>query len=393
MLLDGPPTARTSRRCLAGAFAAIAAALAACGQAPGLPASNSGSAATNTRAAQPGSRPATPSASATTQPLTLAFVGDMNFEYEIRSRLEADPNAVFGASRPLLAAADLTFGNLETSITERGAPEPKEYTFRAPATAFDALEAAGFDAVSMANNHGVDFGAEGLTDTLTAIGQTDVAVAGIGADANAAYAPVFLEAQGRRVAFLAALQLEDHTWRTWGATDTSPGVARYDQRFVDSVRAADAAADVTIAYLHWAPENEICPDPAVAPPIVDALTEAGADIVIGAHAHRLQGAGWRDRVFVSYGLGNYLWYVQLSEESTRTGIVTVTLDAANDPIAFDYAPARIQEPTGDPQPLAGAEAAEAEKAFEELRSCTDLTPAPPPPAAPDAAVVPPAAVG
>lgn len=301
----------------------------------------------------------------------------MNFEDEIRSRLAADPASAFGSALGDLGEADLTFGNLETAITEGGAPEPKTYTFRAPAAAFDALEIAGFDAVTMANNHGVDFGAQGLADTLAAIDETTVEVAGIGADAAEAYAPVFLEAKGRRVAFLGALDLRDETWQNWGATDESGGVARYDDRFVESVRAADQEADITIAYLHWAPENQSCPDPNIAPVIVDELVAAGADLIIGSHAHMLQGAGWQDRVFVAYGLGNYLWYSQRNEETTRTGILTVTVEG-NDAVGLDYAPARIQSPSGVPAPMSGAEAADAKVAFEQLRACTDLsaTPAP-----------------
>jgi len=326
--------------------------------------------------AAPPAPPVTPAATAPAESLTLAFVGDINFESEIRARLDADPASVFGPAAQELAAADLTFGNLETAIAESGAPEPKTYTFRAPPTAFEALELAGFDAVSMANNHGVDYGAEGLEDSLAAIAQTDVAVAGIGASAAEAYAPVFLEAKGRRVAFLAALQLQDQTWSNWGATDSSGGVARYDDRFVESVRTADAQADVTIAYLHWGPENEACPHADVAPPIVDELIEAGADIVVGAHAHMLQGAGWRDRVFVSYGLGNYLWYFQRNEQTTRTGIFTVTVEG-NDAVSLDYSPARIQTPSGIPLPMTGDEAAAAQVELEELRACTDLSAAPP----------------
>ena len=314
--------------------------------------------------------PTTPTPQPTSEPLTLAFVGDMNFETETRDRLDADPGSVFGAALPLLGAADLTFGNLETAITEGGSPEPKAYTFRAPATAFDALEIAGFDAVSMANNHGVDYGAEGLADTLDAIDETSVAVAGIGPDAARAYAPVFLEAKGRRVAFLAALDLHDETWRNWGASDSSGGVARYDERFVESVRVAAQDADLTIAYLHWAPENDPCPDPDTAPPIVDALVAAGADVVIGAHAHMLQGAGWRDQAFVAYGMGNYLWYFQRVEQTTRTGILTLTVDGAS-VVGYDYAPARIGS-DDVPTPMAGAEADVARQQFEELRSCTDL---------------------
>lgn len=376
------------------AAAAVTAALTSCGGGPAA-APSVGATSDSTTPAPPRSTsvpatevpvaPSTPPPPA--EPLTIAFVGDINFEGEIGPRLDADPASVFGPARDLLALADLTIGNLETAIAEGGRPEPKEFTFQAPPSAFDALDLAGFDAVSMANNHGVDFGAGGLDQTLAAIAQTDVAVAGIGADAAGAYAPVFLEAKGRRVAFLAALDLRDNTWRSWGASDTNAGVARFDDRFVEAVRAAEPDADLTIAYIHWAPENEFCPDPDVAPPIVDALVAAGADIVVGAHAHMLQGAGWRGRSFVAYGLGNYLWYFQRVEATTRTGILTVTIDAANDPVAYDYDPARIQTPSGIPLPMEGAEAQDAQRLFEQLRtqpnpfggsggSCTDLAAAP-----------------
>ena len=378
----------------AAAVVAAVAALAACGggsaAAPSAgPTSDSVTSPVPPATTTPGSVESVlpPTSAAEPEPLTIAFVGDINFEGDIGPRLEADPASVFGPARDLLGQADLTIGNLETAIAEGGSAEPKTYTFQAPPSAFDALELAGFDAVSMANNHGVDFGAGGLDQTLAAISQTDVAVAGIGADADAAYTPVFLEAKGRRVALLAALDLRDNTWQRWGATDSSAGVARFDDRFVAAVRAADAKADLTIAYLHWAPENQFCPQAAVAPPIVDAMVEAGADIVVGAHAHMLQGAGWRGRAFVAYGLGNYLWYFQRVEETTRTGILTVTIDAENNPVTYVYDPARIQTPSGIPLPMAGAEAQEAQRLFEELRTrpnpyddqggpCTDLAPAP-----------------
>ena len=126
----------------------------------------------------------------TTGPLTVAFAGDMNFEDETRARLDADPASVFGVAQQATRLADLTFGNLETSVGASGNPESKSYTFRVPPTVFDALASAGFDAVSLANNHAVDLGPR-RSETLRAIGATHVMVAGVGADAAAAYAPVF----------------------------------------------------------------------------------------------------------------------------------------------------------------------------------------------------------
>lgn len=374
-----------SRRLFAGALAMLV--LGACGQPADTPAAvgttpaaaPGATTATATTAAQPPTTASTPTATPTPsvpEPLTLAFVGDMNFEAAIRPRLDANPASVFGSALDDLGEADLTFGNLETAITEGGAPEPKTYTFRAPATAFDALEIAGFDAVTMGNNHGVDFGGEGLVDTVAAIAETDVPVVGIGADASTAYAPVLLEAKGRRVAFLGASELRDETLINWTASDTSGGIAAYGDRFLASVAAADEQADLTVVYMHWAPENQSCPQ-ANQTEVVDELVAAGADIVVGAHAHMLMGAGWRDRVFVAYGLGNYLWYFQRNEQTTRTGILTVTVEG-DDPVGLDYAPARIQTPSGIPAPMAGAEAASARETFDELRACTDLSATPEP---------------
>lgn len=375
-----------SRRLLAGTLALLL--LGACGQPPDTP-----TAVPPTRPATASTTPPTePSPAMSTlpptltptptptpselEPLTLAFVGDMNFDGVIRPRLDGNPGSVFGPARDVLGDADLTFGNLETAITEGGAPEPKTYTFRAPATALEALEIAGFDALTMANNHGVDFGAEGLADTVTAIGQTDIPVVGIGADAAAAYASAFLEAKGRRIAFLGATQLRDETLINWTAGDTSGGVAAFDERFLASVAAADEQADLTVVYMHWAPENQSCPQQNQTE-AVDDLIAAGADIVVGAHAHMLMGAGWRDRVFVAYGLGNYLWYFQRNEQTTRTGIFTVTVEG-NDAVALDYAPARIQDPSGIPAPMSGAEATDAQASFDALRACTDLSATPEP---------------
>lgn len=373
------------RRLLAGSLALLV--LGACAQAAdppsAVPTTQRAPAVTTTPTvppappqASPTSQPPSTPTPAELEPLTLAFVGDMNFDGAIRPRLDGNPGSVFGPARDVLGDADLTFGNVETAITEGGTPEPKTYTFRAPATALEALEIAGFDALTMANNHGVDFGAEGLADTVTAIGQTDIPVVGIGADATTAYAPAFLEAKGRRIAFLGATQLRDETLLNWTASDTSGGVAAFDDRFLASVAAADEQADLTIVYMHWAPENQSCPQQNQTE-AVDDLIAAGADIVVGAHAHMLMGAGWRDRVFVAYGLGNYLWYFQRNEQTTRTGIFTVTVEG-NDPVALDYAPARIQDPSGIPAPMSGAEAADAQASFDALRACTDLSATPEP---------------
>ena len=113
----------------------------------------------------------TPAATATAEPepspITISFAGDVHFEAQLRSRL-SDPSTALAPIATQLSAADLTVVNLETSIGESGTPEPKRYTLQAP-EALDALAAAGVDVATMANNHAMDFGPEGLSDTLAAI--------------------------------------------------------------------------------------------------------------------------------------------------------------------------------------------------------------------------------
>src|SRR4029453_1863343 len=108
-------------------------------------------------------RPATTSAQRaghtrepTGQPVTLAFGGDVHFEGAIAARLAANPATTFGPIAGVLPRADLAVVNLETAITQRGTPAPKDFTFRAPPPALTALKEAGVDVATMANNHGLD---------------------------------------------------------------------------------------------------------------------------------------------------------------------------------------------------------------------------------------------
>ena len=109
--------------------------------------------------------PGTPTPAPRPQPaaeITLAFAGDVHFEGRVSTRLETDPATALGPVATELSRADLAMVNLETAIADGGTPEPKEFYFRAPATAFTALRAAGVDVTTMANNHGADFGRPGL---------------------------------------------------------------------------------------------------------------------------------------------------------------------------------------------------------------------------------------
>src|SRR5919108_3692551 len=180
------------------------------------------------------------------KPVVLAFAGDVHFESPIRERLAEDPRGVLAAIAPVLRSADLTVANLETAVTTAGSAASKQFVFRAPPTAFAALAAGGVDVVSMANNHGMDFGEAGLRDSLAAARQTRFPVIGIGLDDKRAYAPYRAKVRGQRIAVIAATQvLDDHLISTWTAGPRKPGLASAKNvpRLLRAVRETRSTAD------------------------------------------------------------------------------------------------------------------------------------------------------
>ncbi len=112
----------------------------------------------------------------------MSFAGDVHFTGRTARLLAEDPATAFGASAAVLGRADLTMVNLETAIAVGGQPEHKTFTFAAPPSALTALADAGVDVATMANNHGADYGAAGLSQTLAAISAGGLPVLGIGAE-------------------------------------------------------------------------------------------------------------------------------------------------------------------------------------------------------------------
>jgi poly-gamma-glutamate capsule biosynthesis protein CapA/YwtB (metallophosphatase superfamily) len=317
-----------------------------------------------------------PSAPPSEPQFTVAFAGDVHFEGRVDVRLRADPASTFGPAAAVLSRADLAMVNLETSITDRGTPEPKEFYFRAPPTAFTALRSAGVDVATMANNHGVDFGLVGLRDSMAASRAARFPVVGIGLDAAHAYAPWYTTVRGHRVAILAASQIADHTLAAWRADDGSPGIASaYSDRLVAAVRDARQQAEVVVVYVHWGEEGRSCPL-GVQRDLAARLAGAGADAVVGTHAHLLLGGGWLGPTYptyVAYGLGNFLWWRD-NAYSNDTGVLTLTFRGRR-VVAAALAPARIDE-RGVPVPATGDQAGRILTAWDQLRTCARLASTP-----------------
>ncbi len=323
------------------------------------------------------STPAPPSPTPTGPPeITLAFGGDVHFAERTLSLLD-NPATAFGPVSSLFQAADLSMVNLETAVTTRGTPEPKQFHFRAPPASFAAVKAAGLDVVSLANNHTLDYGQVGLADTLAAAATSGVPIVGAGVNADAAYAPWITTVKGVRIAVLAFSQITELA-STWAATDSRPGLAMaitdaQIERAATAVRAAKTQADVVVVYMHWGQEYNQCPI-ALQRTAAAALAGAGASMIIGTHAHVMQGDGWLGQTYVAYGLSNFVWWYN-DAQSNDTGVIRVTL-AGSSVAKTEFLPAYIDRATGQPIPSTGEEAARISAAHASLRPCTGLSDAP-----------------
>jgi hypothetical protein len=318
-------------------------------------------------AADSGTRPAAGNAE-----ITLAFAGDVHFEGRV-ARLLTQPDTAFGPIASVLSASDLALVNLETPITGRGEPEPKRYLFRAPDPAVTALRAAGVDAVSLANNHSLDYGRTGLADTIDKARAGGLGTIGAGSDAGQAYQPWRRTVRGVRVAVFGFSQVDDLA-ESWAAGPGKAGIAMaFDTaRAVRAVEAARADSDLIVVLPHWGTEGDECPNERQRA-FAEAMAGAGADVIVGAHAHVLQGAGRSGGAYVAYGLGNFLWYSSglFVPFSARAGVLTLTV-RGREVVGESFAPTVVSG-TGRPRPLSGWHADLARRNFAELRGCAGLT--------------------
>ncbi len=234
---------------------------------------------------------------------TLVAVGDIRLDGPVGAVIKNDPGAATrGVSGHL--EGDILFGNLECSVTRRGEKQDKQWTFRAPPASLAALDAAGFDIVSVANNHVWDYGMTGFLDTLRALDKAGIPFVGGGKTLEEAEGLRVLKAGGLRVGFLGFTST--HPRQAW-AGPRKPGVAYSDLgRLPSIVSAAKKRCDVLIVSFHGG--TELAEEPnAIQRAVARAAAEAGADLFLGHHPHVLQAVDLIAGRPVLYSLGNFLF--------------------------------------------------------------------------------------
>ena len=229
----------------------------------------------------------------------------------------------FAATSAILRGADLTIANLEAPLT-RGGTEyiGKKFRFRSDPAVAAALKRAGISAVTLANNHMLDFGAAGLEDTMLHLSTAQVAFAGAGRSLSEARRPAVMTVKGKKVGLLAySLTLPDDFFATSHRAGTAPGYIRYVRADVARLR---GQADYVVVSFHWGGELLLTPRPYQVS-VARAAIDAGADVIIGHHPHVLQGTErYKDGVIL-YSLGNFAFATR-SSRTDRSMIAVVSLD-------------------------------------------------------------------
>lgn len=275
--------------------------------------------------------------------ISLAAVGDLMLDRSLGYRMTlGDLDVPFISVMAELQAADVTIGNLESSLGDIGEPAVKSYPFQAPPIAAISLARAGFDVVSLANNHAMDYGAAALLQGIGLLQAQGIGVVGAGANRAAAHAPLILTTHGLRLAFLGYVNVpvewNGFDTRSWDAPDSAPGLAWGEPEIIAAgVAAARQQADLVIVMLHSGHEYQAQPSAAQTAAAQAAIT-AGAQLVIGHHAHILQGVQFLPTGVIAYGLGNFAFEIDGPPE---TAILRLWLDKEGVKM-LEFVPAIVQ---------------------------------------------------
>ncbi|UCB44092.1 MAG: CapA family protein [Dehalococcoidales bacterium] len=259
-----------------------------------------------------------------TDDLLLYAVGDV-------APYREDPGSIFQRVADTLGKADIAFCQLEINLTDRGTPLPQaRLAMRADPITAQAIKEAGFNIVSFASNHCMDWGREAFFDTINALKEQGLPVIGVGSNIEEARKPAFVESKGTKIAFLSYNTiLPQGYWAEINRPGCAPmrGLTVYEQiehdqpgtpsrihtfprkddlqAMASDIRQAKSQADLVILSMHWG----IHFIPAVIADyqreVARAAIDAGADLILGHHAHILKGVEVYSGKVVFYSLCNF----------------------------------------------------------------------------------------
>lgn len=266
---------------------------------------------------------------------TLIFAGDVLFANAFKSNYDAGgiEKVIEPQLLKQLQEADIFMVNNEFPFSNRGEPmEDKQFTFCCDPKYVSALKEMGVDIVSLANNHTLDYGRDALSDTFQILDQAGILYAGAGDTKERAYELQVIEKNGKKFGFLAASRVVPES--NWKVEERTPGMltAYDDTKLVQLIKEAQSECDFLSVYIHWGVEYDAYPQEYQTKIAADCFA-AGADLVLGAHTHCLQGISYIEGKPVFYSLGNFVF----GQSIDRTVAVKVQV-GADDTVSYELLP-------------------------------------------------------
>ena len=261
--------------------------------------------------------------------VTLSFIGDVSLadnwyimpEYDKRKK---EINGILSEEVVNnLKSSDITVANNEFTVSNRGEKMPgKYYTFRASPKRLSIYKEMGVDLVTLANNHVYDFGTLAFYDMLESLKEYQIPYIGAGENVDEATKPYYFIANGYKIAFLNATRAEKLIL-TPEATSSEGGVFRcYNPtRLIEEIKKAKSASDFVITLVHWGKEDSTELEK-VQIDTAKQYIESGTDLIVGTHAHTLQGIDFYKEKAIIYNLGDFIF----NNETKDTMIFQLTID-------------------------------------------------------------------
>jgi len=235
-------------------------------------------------------------------------------------RTTGDPRAPFLKTVETLEQADITFCNLESPFYEEGPPIEGEMVFGAAPETIEGLTYAGFDIVSLANNHFGNQGVAGMNFTLSHLNENGIEYAGAGENKAKAREPVIIERNGVKFAFLAYSDVRDTNREDYTATSDEPGIAVLTKSdLTRDIQYTRERAHIVVVSIHWGVEYETTPTERQRT-YAHLAIDSGASLVLGHHPHVIQPVEEYKDGYIFYSLGNFV-FDQMWSEETRIGLI------------------------------------------------------------------------
>ena len=266
---------------------------------------------------------------------TIIFTGDVLFANAFKAGYDANGITGVVADELLqeLKDADILMVNNEFPFSENGTPmENKQFTFQCSPSYVTALNEMGVDVVSLANNHTLDYGKQALLDTFQTLDGAGILYGGAGETVARAEEVQTITVNDKTYGFIAVSRVVPTA--DWKVENSTPGLfSCYDEtRLLEVVKEAKENCDFVAVYPHWGVEYEAYPED-YQTRIARECIKAGADVVVGAHTHCLQGVSFIEGKPVCYSLGNFVF----GQNIDRSAILKVTVDATGT-VSYQFLP-------------------------------------------------------